>query len=111
MLVTENKIHAFLKSKGQLEDIDSTLITELLFNIELAEKCKEDMRINGFVLNVTVRKNGKPYYVKSQFFIAYNQCLRNINNILTELACTPRERQKFKLMITESDQFDDLMGK
>jgi len=110
MLVTENKIHAFLKSKGQLEDIDSTLITELLFNIELAEKCKEDIRNEGYKINVTVRKGGKPYWIKNQSFIAYQSCLRNINTILISLGLTVRERQKLKLALDDPEHFDELMS-
>jgi P27 family predicted phage terminase small subunit len=103
-------INEFLESKGQLEDVDTTLIDELLFNIELIAKCKQDIEIEGYKLNITQRKNGKPYYVKNQAFVAYQSCLRNINTILTSLGLTVRERQKLKLALSDPDNFDSIMS-
>jgi P27 family predicted phage terminase small subunit len=109
MLAVEDKIYQFLRLKGQLEDIDTTLIDELLFNIELSNQCKEDLRNEGYRINVTVRKNGKPYWVKSQAFNAYQSCLKNINMILISLGMTVRERQKLKLALNDLDNFDKIM--
>jgi len=106
----EDKIYKFLESKEQLEDIDETMISELVFNIQLIEQCKHDILTEGYKLNVTMNPKKKPYYVKSQSFNAYQTCLRNINMILTSLGLTVRERQRLKLAITsEIDEFDAIM--
>ena len=106
----EEKILKYLEEKTNIDEIDTSLVSELLFNIELIEKCKEEMRTNGFILNASVRRNARPTYYRSQYFNAYQQCLKNINTILTSLALTPRERQKFKLAIEEGDRFDEIMN-
>ena len=106
----QDKIYDFLKSKGQLEEVDTTLIEELMFNIELIEKCKHDLRTEGYRVNVTVRRNGKPYWVKNQAFSAYQSCLKNINSILISLGLTVRERQKLKMALNDPDNFDQIMN-
>jgi len=106
----QDKIYDFLKSKGQLEEVDTTLIGELMFNIELIEKCKHDLRTEGYRVNVTVRRNGKPYFVKNQAFSAYQSCLKNINSILISLGLTVRERQKLKMALNDPDNFDNIMN-
>lgn len=106
----EAKIYEFLKNKGQIEDVDSTLIGELIFNIELIEKCKTDLRQEGYRENVTTRPGKKPYWVKNQAFSAYQACLRNINTILINLGLTVRERQKLKMALNDPDNFESILN-
>lgn len=105
----EAKIYSFLEEKGQLEDVDETMIGELVFNIELIEKCKYDLRTEGYRENITQRPGKKPYWVKSQAFSAYQSCLRNINTILISLGLTVKERQKLKMALNDPDNFDEIM--
>ena len=106
----QNKIYDYLKNKNQLEEVDATLIDELMFNIELIEQCKHDLRTEGYRVNVTVRRNAKPHFVKNQAFSAYQSCLKNINSILTSLGLTVRERQKLKMALSDPDNFDSIMN-
>jgi P27 family predicted phage terminase small subunit len=94
-----------LKSKGQYEDIDDTLLTELVFNIEMAEECRANIKAEGIRINVTTRKGKKPYYVKNQSYVIYLTVIKTITSILADLGLTPRERNKIKSAITEEDQF------
>lgn len=104
----------FLKDKQQLEENDDTIIDEMLFNIELAEQVKTDMRASdgrlNYQLNVTTKKGGKPYWVKSQSFIAYQSCLKNINTLLISLGLTVRERAKLKMALNNPNDLDKIMG-
>ena len=106
----EAKIYEFLKNKGQLEDVDETMIDELIFNIELINTCKHDLRTEGYRENVTTRPGKKPYFVKNQAFSAYQACLRNINTLLISLGLTVKERQKLKLAMENLDEFDSIMN-
>ena len=106
----EKRIYEFLEAKGQLEEVDTTLIDELLFNIELIQKVKKDIREEGYKVNVTVRQRGRPYWVKNQSFMAYQHCLRNINTILISLGLTVKERRKLKMAIEDPDNFENIMN-
>jgi len=107
---TEQKVYDFLRAKGQLEDIDETLIKELIFNIELIEQCKSDIRLEGYKINITQNAKKKPYWFKNQSFICYQACLKNINTILISLGLTIKERQKLKLALEDPDNFDKIMS-
>lgn len=106
----QDKFTQFLKDKGQMEDIDETLIKELLFNIELAEKCKEDIRTEGYRVNLTQNAKKKPYWAKSQAVITYQLCLKNITTVLNSLGLTVRERAKLKMALDDPDHFDSIMA-
>jgi hypothetical protein len=93
-----------------LEEVDETMIDELIFNIELINTCKHDLRTEGYRENVTTRPGKKPYWVKSQAFSAYQSCLRNINTLLISLGLTVKERQKLKLALNDPDNFDTIMN-
>ena len=105
-----NKFKNYLLSAHQFEMVDDAMIDELLFNIELAAKCKEDIRNEGYKVNLTQRKNGKPFYVKSIALTTYNQLVKNINMLMNSLGLTVRERQKLKLALDNIDEFDEIMS-
>jgi P27 family predicted phage terminase small subunit len=108
--IIKNKINEFLKDRNQLEDVDTTLIEEFIFNIELINQCKDDIREEGYKINITTHEGKQDYWVKSQSFIAYQSCLKNINTILISLGLTPRERAKFKMALGDLDNFDKIMN-
>ena len=100
-------INNYLLDKKQLESIDETLIDELIFNIEMAEQCKSDMRDKDgkliYQINTTTNARKKAYWVKSQAFVAYQCCLKNINTILISLGLTIKERAHLKSEIEEGE--------
>ncbi len=106
----EETIKEVLEKTKLLEEVDTTLIDELIFNVKLSNQCKEDILNEGYKLNITTSKNKKAYWIKNQSFIAYQACLKNITSIMSNLGLTPRERQKFKLAIQDPDNFDKIMN-
>jgi P27 family predicted phage terminase small subunit len=106
----ETTIKDYLIKTQLLEEVDTTLIEELLFNINLSNRCKEDILLEGYKINITQSKNKKAYWIKNQSFIAYQACLKNITTIMASLGLTPRERQKFKIAIQDPDNFDKIMN-
>jgi P27 family predicted phage terminase small subunit len=105
-----NKFKDYLLSAHQFEKVDEALIDELLFNIELSQQCRKDILTEGYKINVTQRKGGRPYWVKSQSLNIYNQTIKNINMIMNSLGITVRERQKLKLALENIDEFDTIMN-
>lgn len=106
----EVKIYEFLKSKGQLENIDETLIKNLIFNIEVADACMKDVRENGHKINITQNANGVPYWNKNVSITVYNDTFKNINTCLINLGLTVKERTKLKMAIEDPDNFDAILG-
>lgn len=85
-----------LTVKGVYEDVDQTLIEELIFCYQIADNAKAEIRKNGSTVNV--RENGKdPYYQQSSFVGVYNNAVKQIKSLSTALAITPNDRLKLKL--------------
>lgn len=100
-----NLVKETLRAKGQYEELDDMLLTELVFNIEMAEECRSNIRVEGIRINVTTRKGKKPYYIRNQSYAIYLTVIKTITSILADLGLTPRERAKIKSAIIEEDSF------
>ena len=101
----------FLNRNSNIEKIDDTLIDELIFNIDLATKCRKDIDREGYKVEVIDPRTKNIKTIKNISFVAYQDCLKNINLVMTSLAMTPKERQKLKMAIENPDEFDQIMSK
>ena len=107
---TPNIFKEYLESANQYEDIDYTLIDELLFNIDLAKKCKDDININGIKVTTISPKNGMERDITNPSCILYSQTIKNINMLMISLGISVKERQKLKLALENVDEFDKIMN-
>ena len=102
---TIKHIKAFLKDKGVLEAVDSTLIDELAYNKELCDMAKLDIDARGYLINI--RSDGKePYFQPNPSIGIYGNALKSITAISTKLGITVLDRTKLNLQSQEED--DDL---
>ena len=96
----------FLSEKGNYQMSDDVLIDEIVFNISLLNQCKEDVKNEGYKINVTQNENKTPYYTKNQSTIIYYMALKEIKNLYQCLGITPRERVKLQIELKEEmDEF------
>ena len=103
----ENQIRDLLIAKGNYEEADETLISELMFHLEMLESCRDSIRSEGIKTNVTVRKGAKPYWVRNLSFTGYLQVFKSLNSIFTALGLSPKERAMLKNQVKdELDTFD-----
>lgn len=107
----KDKIIGFLKSKDNYNEFDEILIDELLFNIEMAEMAKENIRNNGITVNVTRDPNKDDFHQMNRSISVYSTALKGIMTILTKLGTTPQERKKLKMTEAKTkDLFDQIIN-
>jgi P27 family predicted phage terminase small subunit len=99
----------FLKDKELYEDIDSTLLKELIFNIKISDECKENIEREGIRV-LPSDKRYKKQFMPNKSLAIYQDAFKNINLILTNLGLTVKERQKLKLALADPDNFDKIMN-
>jgi len=109
------EIKDFLKSKGVLEDVDTTLIDELVFNLRLSDTAKKEVFPDGQepVITVNIREIDKqPYYVANPAIKIYNEALKTIRSISISLGLTPADRKKLGLQDKkeEEDALDKILS-
>ena len=102
----EREVRKYLKDKDSYEAVDDTLITELIFNIELADMAKIDIRERGVMVNV--RKEGEePYMQINQSVGAYSTAVKQVTAISTKLGITVLNRTQLGLESkAEDDELD-----
>lgn len=98
----------YLMNKELYEEIDVTLMNELVFNVELADRCKADCETEGY--RVKLNKTGAPKWNTNKSLEIYQNALKNITNILQSMSLTPRERNRVKMALNDPDNFDKIMG-
>jgi len=74
----KNSIKKQFEEQGCLMPIDDTLLDELIFNIELCNKAKEEIRTFGIVKNITKDPRKDPFFQKNRALDVYNLSLKNI---------------------------------
>jgi P27 family predicted phage terminase small subunit len=101
-----SQINKYFKNSNSQESFDSILIDELLFQLELINKAKEEIRSKGQSINVS-KDVDKPYYQVNPSIGIYQTAIKSLNSILTKLALTPQERNKIKQLAVKStdDEF------
>ncbi len=92
----ENKIKEFLESQNNYEPTDDTIIKELVYNIELAQICKDEIEQDGTTVK-SVTAAGESTKVNPSFTV-YNSALKNIQTLSAKLGLTPQDRAKLKIV-------------
>lgn len=95
----------YLKSRGGYVEGDEVLVDELVFNINLANEAKEDIKVNGYQTNVTRNPNKDPYYQLNRSVNVYQIALKHINTLYSKLGLSPKDRIMLKL--NEAVDIDD----
>lgn len=105
----------FLKDRNMYEDVDTFLIDDLIFNIEIANQCSYDIRNEGrngrldLLTDITRDPDKEAFFQKNRLLDIYTQATKNIKDSYVKLGLTPQERTKLKLIISEaSDEFADI---
>ena len=91
----EEIIKAFLQEQNTYEETDEIVIKELIYNIELAQVCKEEIEQTGTTIE-SVTAAGSSTKVNPSFTV-YNAALKNIHTSCTKLGITPQDRAKLKI--------------
>jgi len=105
-----------LKEKGDWNETDMFLVDELVFNLELIQKIKNELLTQGVMVNTVRNPDKEPYYQKNPSFSIYDTTLKNIQSLFNRLALTPNDRQRLKInKITgikspEDREFSDLFN-
>jgi len=88
-------IKAFLDEQNTYEETDEIVIEELIYNIKLAQVCKEEIEETGTTIE-SVTAAGSSTKVNPSFTV-YNAALKNITLLCTKLGITPQDRAKLKI--------------
>ena len=103
----KNSIEEYLQTRDLYHTSDAILIAELIFNIEVAEDAKKDIRKNGIQVDITRSPDKEPFYQKNRAVDVYQQCLKNIQSLFRQLVLSPQERQRLKIELADGlDAFD-----
>lgn len=92
----KSDIIKLITSKGMLEDIDATMINELIFNYKIVDSLKKELLAGNVMTNVR-RDEAYPLMQTSAFMSVYNNCLKNILAISRALGISVSERTKLGL--------------
>ena len=103
----QESIKEYLVDQGLWHESDEVLLEEIIFNIEMMEIAKADIRLNGVQLDVTRDPDKAPFYQKNRCVDVYQMALKNTQGLYRQLVLSPSERQKLKLELMKGeDEFD-----
>ena len=106
----KHKIVKYLKDRKAYDSVDVTLIDELVFNMELCDKAKEDIRERGIQVDISKPSEDRVYMQVNQSVTIYNGALKMITAISTKLGLTVLDRTKLKLKAKEGkSELDKLL--
>lgn len=103
--ITKKALTEYLQEKGLYNSVDTYLINEFYFNLQLVEETKETIEKVGSVMNIS-RDPEKPYYQQNPAITIYNKALKTLLDISRKLALSPYDREKLGLEM--EDKEDDL---
>jgi len=102
-------IKQYLVDQQLWHESDEILLDEIIFNVEMLNMAKEDIRLNGIQLDITRDPDKEPFYQKNRAVDVYQQALKNIQGLYRQLILSPSERQKLKLELSKGeDEFDKI---
>jgi len=105
----KESIKAYLIDQQLWHESDEILLEEIIFNREVLEIAKEDIRENGIQIDITRDPDKEPFYQKNRAVDVYQQALKNIQALFRQLILSPSERQKLKLELSKgADEFDKI---
>mgnify|MGYP001767484820 CR=1 FL=1 len=103
--VYKKAIIVFLESRDNFADIDEFLIDELVFNMNMLMKAREDLEMKG--LTETGRFGSK----LTAEFIAYQMLQKEVKAAWSILGISPKDRMKLRLEVAEKeDEFDEIFN-
>jgi len=103
----KESIKSYLVEQLLWHDSDEILLDEIIFNTEVLETAKADIRENGIQIDITRDPDKEPFYQKNRAIDVYQQSLKNIQTLYRQLILSPSERQKLKLELSKGeDEFD-----
>ncbi|HLO60946.1 MAG TPA: P27 family phage terminase small subunit [Bacteroidales bacterium] len=95
-VLLKRNIIKLLEGKGVKEEIDITMVDQLVFNYKLIDRVMNDLLSGDYMTQVRKDENYPLLQVSAQSTI-YNNCLKNILALSTKLGITVQERQKLGL--------------
>ena len=100
----------YLKNRGDWIETDEMLVDELIFNIQLGEKAKQDILDEGYKVNVVRDPKKEPYYQVNTAVTVFQVAEKHINTLYSKLSLSPQDRAKLKLEARdEKDELDILL--
>jgi len=105
-------IISYLSGKGNYQMSDDLLIDEVVFNVQVMNNCKFNIRAEGYKINITQNPEKEPYWVKSQDVLVYYMALKEIKGLFQQLGITPKDRIRLQLDMKEADidEFDSVFS-
>jgi len=103
-------ITKYLEDKGVYDEVDTTLINELVFNVKLCDEAKIDIDKRGIQVDISKSKDRK-YWQVNQSVTIYNSALKMITAISTKLGLTVLDRTKLKLKDAKKESELDSLPK
>ena len=92
-----------LQKLGQFDlESDEILINELVFNIEIAQHARKEIRAGGIII-----KGRFDVDIRNPALDVYNAAVKNINALSTKIGMSRQERLKLKLALEQKDAFDE----
>ena len=103
MKLTKKVITDFLKAKGSYDPIFDYVIEDLLFNLEVADELKNDIRTRGAVIEI----GNTGQMITNTSLTAYNVALKQVMLFSSRLGLDFKAIKDLKLdNKTEDDGFD-----
>ena len=99
-------ITKYLTDKGVYDKIDTILIQFLVDNMELYDMALDDIRVRGFMVDISKPSDDREYMQVNQAVGVSNQLQKTITAIETKLGLTVLDRTKLKL--TDAKKVDPL---
>ena len=103
-------IEKYLTDKGVYDKIDTILIQFLVDNMELYDMALDDIRVRGFMVDISKPSEDREYLQVNQAVGVSNQLQKTITAIETKLGLTVLDRTKLKLTDAKKvDQLDEMI--
>jgi P27 family predicted phage terminase small subunit len=93
----QEDVKDYLIARGVYDGVDDSLIVELVFNMELCDEARDDIRKRGIQVNIRKSADDEPYYQVNQSIGVYNGAYKAVTAISTKLGLTVLDRTKLGL--------------
>ncbi|MFW5847872.1 MAG: phage terminase small subunit P27 family [bacterium] len=104
MALTKKNLINYLEQKNIYESVDDNLITELLYNVKIANQAKKDINQRGVTVNVR-QSDENPYFQPNPSVSVYHSAIKIIITLSKKLGLSPEDRANLKLL--NIDDLDD----
>ena len=100
--LTKKKITDFLKDKGVYDEIDSYIVEEFLFNLELAAMCKADLTERGLIIPINSEQT---LFNLNPSNNAYQTAIKQVLTLSRKMGLDYRSRQELDMLV-DTDEDD-----